>query len=314
MSPLWSGRFSGEPAQELRRLADSIAFDVRLWPYDIAVTRAHAAGLVEAGLLTADELLLIEGACDELAGLFENGEVEIHPDDEDIHSVVERFLTTRLGDTGARIHAGRSRNDLVATDMRLWAKEAVVEVARGVHGVQEALYRLARENDSAIMPGYTHLQRAQPISVAHHFLAHAFAVARDFERLISAYRRADVCPLGAAAFSGTSLPVNPKATALRLGFRRTFDNAADAVSSRDFLVEFLSALAMVAVNLSRIGEEIVLWTSSEFGFAALDDTYSTGSSIMPQKRNPDPAELVRAKSARVTADLVTLLGVLKGLP
>lgn len=314
MSPLWSGRFSGEPAQELRRLADSIAFDIRLWPYDIAVTRAHAAGLADGGLLTADELLLIEGSCDDLTALFESGDVEIHPDDEDIHSVVERFLTTRLGDTGARVHAGRSRNDLVATDMRLWAKDTVVDVARGVHGVQEALYRLARENDSAIMPGYTHLQRAQPISVAHHFLAHAFAVARDFERLISAYRRADVCPLGAAAFSGTSLPINPKATALRLGFRRTFDNAADAVSSRDFLVEFVAALAMVAVNLSRIGEEIVLWTSSEFGFATLDDAYSTGSSIMPQKRNPDPAELVRAKSARVTADLVALLGVLKGLP
>jgi argininosuccinate lyase len=312
--PLWAGRFGSGPAPETAALSVSIHFDRRLWAQDIRVTRAHARGLGRAGLLGADELAAIEGVLDEAAEAFASGTFVFDPTDEDIHSAVERFLTDRLGDTGARIHAGRSRNDLVATDLRLWLKATIPAIAKGVHGLQEALYRQAREHQATLAPGYTHLQRAQPILLPHHLLAHAFAMARDFERLIAAWRRADVSVMGAAAFAGTTLPLDPLETARDLGFRKVFDNAADAVSARDFALEFLAAAAILGVHLSRLGEEVVLWTSSEFAFARMDDAYATGSSIMPQKKNPDIAELTRAKSARLIADLVHLLGVVKGLP
>ena len=295
-------------------MSRSIEVDRRLAFYDIRATLVHAQGLARAGLLSDSELNEIEGALSELKNLLEEGEFEANPEDEDIHSVVERFLTAKLGETGARIHAGRSRNDLVATDLRLWLKDAIKRIARGVHELEEALYRQARDHLETIAPGYTHLQRAQPVLLPHLLLAHTFALGRDFERMISAYRRTDVSPLGAAAFSGTSIPVDPEAAASALGFMKVFDNAADAVSDRDFALEFLSAAAILGVNLSRLGEEIVLWTSAEFGFAELDDAYSTGSSIMPQKKNPDVAELARARSSRLTAHLVHLLGVVKGLP
>ncbi|MGH2687847.1 MAG: argininosuccinate lyase, partial [Actinomycetota bacterium] len=312
--PLWAGRFGSGPARETAAISASIHFDRRLWAQDLQATRAHARGLARAGLLGDEELAAIESALDEAADAFAAGTFPFDPTDEDIHSAVERFLIGRLGDTGARIHAGRSRNDLVACDLRLWLKATIPAIARGVHGLQEALYRQAREHQRTLAPGYTHLQRAQPILLPHHLLAHAFALARDFERLIAAWRRADVSVLGAAAFAGTTLPLDPVGTARDLGFRKVFDNAADAVSARDFALEFLAAAAILGVDLSRLGEEVVLWTSSEFAFARMDDAYATGSSIMPQKKNPDIAELTRAKGARLTADLVHLLGVVKGLP
>ncbi|HVF11902.1 MAG TPA: argininosuccinate lyase [Actinomycetota bacterium] len=312
--PLWSGRFSKDRGKELDLLGGSLSFDQRLWAEDIAATRAHAKGLERAGILSQEELASIEGALAEAADAFESGAFELDESHEDIHSVIEAFLTARLGATGGKIHAGRSRNDLVVTDLRLWLKKTIPSIARKIHELQEALYRLAREHQETLAPGYTHLQRAQPVLLSHLLLAHSFALARDFERVIGAYRRADVSSLGAAAFAGTSLPLDAKAVATDLGFSKVFDNSVDAVADRDFALEFLSACAILAVHLSRLGEEIVLWTSSEFGFLVLDDAYSTGSSIMPQKKNPDVGELVRAKSARVSGNLVHLLGVLKGLP
>ncbi len=313
-APLWKGRFSKAPSEALAELSRSIQFDQRLWPHDIAATRAHAGNLRRAGLISEVEEVELSQALDRAVEAFSGGSFRFDPSDEDIHSAVERFLIDELGDLGARIHAGRSRNDLVVTDLRLWLKDVIPEIAEGVHSLQEALLGQASAHPDTLAPGYTHLQRAQPILLAHHLLAHAFALARDFDRLRGAYRRADVSGLGAAAFAGTTLPLDPVQTASDLGFRGVFDNSADAVGSRDFALEFLSAAAILAVQLSRLGEEFVLWTSSEFGFVQLDDAFSTGSSIMPQKKNPDVAELVRGKSARVIGDLVHLLGVVKGLP
>lgn len=312
--PLWKGRFGQGPSEALKGLSNSLPFDMRLWEQDIASTRAHARALLGAGVLDESEVAKIGRALDEAAALFEADSFDFDPSDEDIHSAIERFLITALGDTGAKIHAGRSRNDLVVTDLRLWLKATLPRIARRIHELQEALYRQAREHGTILMPGYTHLQRAQPVVLAHHLLAHAFALCRDFERIIGAYRRADVSSLGAAAFAGTTLGTDAKATALELGFGKVFDNSADAVAARDFALEFLAAAAILGVQLSRIAEELVLWTTAEFGFATLDDAYSTGSSIMPQKKNPDVGELVRSKSARLTANLVHLLGVMKGLP
>ena len=311
---IWGGRFSKAPASDLAKFTYSIGFDVALWAEDIEVTRAHAISLGSANILTDDEVDSISRALDKAIALFSQGSFEFDEGDEDIHTAVERFLTKELGDLGAKVHAGRSRNDLVVTDLRLWLKKRIPAVVRGLHEVQEALYRLARDHQGALAPGYTHLQRAQPVLLPHLLLAHSFAFHRDFERLIAAYRHTDVSTLGAAAFAGTTLPIDAQQSAQTLGFAKLFDNAADAVADRDFALEFLSAAAILGVHLSRLGEEIVIWTSAEFGFAVLDDSYATGSSIMPQKKNPDVAELTRAKSARLTANLVHLLGVMKGLP
>ncbi|MFN2610593.1 MAG: argininosuccinate lyase [Actinomycetota bacterium] len=311
---MWGGRFSKPPSSETAAFTHSLSFDIQMWAEDIEVTRAHAHALERAEILTQDETQEISAALDQAAGEFEEGTISFEPTDEDIHTVVERYLTEKLGATGAKIHAGRSRNDLVVTDLRLWLKRRIPRVARGIHEVQEALYRLAREHEDVLAPGYTHLQRAQPVLLPHILLAHGFALARDFERTIAAYRHTDVSTLGAAAFAGTSLATDAPATAIDLGFARVFDNAADAVSDRDFALEFMAAAAILGVHLSRLGEDIVIWTTSEFGFASLDDSFATGSSIMPQKKNPDIAELARAKSARLTADLVHLLGAMKGLP
>lgn len=312
--PLWAGRFSQGPAEALRAFSVSLPYDQRLWRQDIAVTAAHARGLERAGILAPAERAQVEEALQEAAAAFAGGSFAFDPADEDIHSAVERFLTDRLGDTGAKIHAGRSRNDLVATDLRLWVKAAVLGLLVGIDDLARALADQAQAHRDTLAPGYTHLQRAQPILFAHHLLAHAFALSRDFARMARVHLSADVCVLGAAAFAGTSLPLDPLATAGDLGFGAIFDNAADAVSDRDFALEFLAAGAILGVHLSRLGEEVVLWTTSEFAFASLDDAYATGSSIMPQKKNPDVAELARAKSARLTANLVHLLGVMKGLP
>lgn len=312
--PLWGGRFSKPPAGDLMSFSSSIAFDVRLAPQEVRATRAHAHALRRAGLITADEVGAIESALDEADRLFSEGRFEFDISDEDVHSALERFLIERVGESGAKIHAGRSRNDLVVADLRLWLKSEIGQIRSGIDALMRTLAGRAREHASTITTGYTHLQRAQPVFLGHLLLAHAFALARDFERMGAAYLRADVSPLGAGAMAGTTLPIDPAVTASELGFAGVFDNAADAVADRDFALEFLAGAAICGVHLSRLAEEIVLWTSSEFAFATLDDAYATGSSIMPQKKNPDVAELARARSSRLVAHLVHLLGAMKGLP
>ena len=234
--------------------------------------------------------------------------------DEDIHTAVERRVTELAGSAGAKIHTGRSRNDQVATDLRLWCKRELLDAARDVLALQQVLLDRADDAGDAYLPGYTHLQRAQPVLLAHHLLAHAWALGRDVDRLLDARRRLDVSPLGAGALAGSSLPLDPESVAEDLGFAGVFDNSLDAVSDRDFVAESLFAVAMIGIHLSRMGEEIVLWSSDEFGFVRLDDGYSTGSSMLPQKKNPDIAELARGKAGRVIGDLAGLLATLKGLP
>jgi argininosuccinate lyase len=311
---LWGGRFAAPPHPDLLRLTASIDVDRRLLEYDVAVTKAHARSLASSGLLTAAELTAIDDACDALVEEWRAGKLEPAGADEDVHSLVERELTARAGDAGARIHAGRSRNDLVATDLRLWCRAAAQSCAGLVAELVAALADVAAEHTETVMPGYTHLQRAQPISLGFHLAAHGFAFLRDGRRFQAARDAADVSVLGAGALAGTTLPLDPFVAASALGFSQTFDNAMDAVADRDFACDLVYAAALCGVHLARLAEEIVLWTSAEFGFATLADEWSTGSSMMPQKRNPDLAELLRGRSAGSIADLTGLLVLLKGLP
>jgi argininosuccinate lyase/argininosuccinate synthase len=312
--PLWAGRFDGVPGEEVMAFTRSLRFDVRLARYDVQVTAAHVRGLVRAGLLTAEDGVQIESELERIADDIVAGTFVFAEGDEDVHSAVERALIERLGATGARVHAGRSRNDLVVTDLRLWTKDAAAILADHAARLAGALADRARTDGDAVMPGYTHLQRAQPILLGHHLLAHAFPLVRDADRLLRAWAAADVSALGAGALAGSTLPLDPPAAAADLGFGGVFDNSMDAVSDRDFALEFLAACSILAVHLSRLGEDVVLWTSQEFGFARMADRDATGSSMMPQKRNPDVAELVRGKAGRVLGDLVALVTALKGLP
>jgi argininosuccinate lyase/argininosuccinate synthase len=308
---VWSGRFEQPPADATTALLNSLRFDRRLLPYDLRVTAAHVHALHRAGLLDDDEA---DRLGSEIAALQREEAFPFTENDEDVHVAVERVLTERLGDLGARVHAGRSRNDLAVTDLRLWTKDATSTLADLTRALIESLAARAEDHAATLMPGYTHLQRAQPVTLGHHLLAHAFALARDAERLEAAGARADVSALGAGALAGSTLGLDAAATAAALGFAGVFDNSIDAVSSRDFAVEFLSASLATALDVSRLAEEIVLWSTQEFGFVRVADAYATGSSMMPQKRNPDVAELSRAKAARVLGGLVTLAGVIKGLP
>lgn len=312
--PLWSGRFRQRPAADLMRLTTSIDIDIELLPYDLAVTKAHARALEKAGLLDPEAVFAVADACDAIETAWHAGEIASAPEDEDVHSLVERLLTERLGETGRRIHAGRSRNDLVATDLRLWSIAAADELIVKLAALLEGIARAADEHQDTVMPGYTHLQRAQPVSLGFHLCAHGFAFARDATRTQAARAAADVSPLGAGALAGTTLPIDPSVAASELGFSGRFANAMDAVSDRDFVCDLAYATALCCVHLSRLAEEIVLWTSSEFGFARLDDAWSTGSSMMPQKRNPDMAELIRGRAAPAVGELTALLTLLKGLP
>ncbi len=311
---LWHGRFSGGPDEALQALNDSLPFDQRMYREDIAGSRAHVSMLASVGILTADETDQILAALDTVESELADGTVVFVPSDEDIHTVVERRVTELAGAVGAKLHAGRSRNDQVATDLRLWTKEALTDVARRVIDLQQTLLARAESVGEAYLPGYTHLQQAQPVGLAHHLLAHGWALGRDVDRLLEARRRTDVSVLGAGALAGSSLPLDPAHTAELLGFGAVFDNSLDAVGDRDFVADSLYALAMTAMHLSRIGEELILWASTEFGFVTLDDAYSTGSSMMPQKKNPDIAELARGKAGRVLGHLTGLLATLKGLP
>ena len=314
MSPLWHGRFDGDPADELMAYTASIGFDVRLAPDDIAGSRAHVTMLGRVGLLTAAEAADVLGALDRTEAELASGEFAFAPGDEDIHTAIERRVTELAGAAGAKLHTGRSRNDQVATALRLFAKRELAAIATDLIALQRVLLERASAAGDVYLPGYTHLQRAQPVLLAHHLLAHGWALARDVDRLADARARLDVSPLGAGALAGSSLPLDPDMTAAELGFATRFDNSLDAVSDRDFVAESLFALTMVAIHLSRLGEEIVFWTSEEVGFATLDDAYATGSSMLPQKKNPDIAELARAKAGRLIGNLTGLLAVLKGLP
>ena len=314
---LWHGRFEGSTAGTLRALNDSLPFDRRMFREDIQGSRAHAMMLAAVGLLSDSERDAVLAALDrvesELAAELSEGRFRPQPGDEDIHTVVERRVS-EITPAGAKLHTGRSRNDQVAADLRLWVKNALGEVAELVLALQRTLLKQAENANDARMPGYTHMQQAQPVTLAHHLLAHGWALSRDVDRLLEARRRADVSPLGAGALAGSSLPLEPHLTAAELGFSAVFDNSIDAVADRDFAADALYALAVLGLHLSRIGEEIVLWATAEFGFIELDDRYATGSSMMPQKKNPDVAELARAKAGRLIGHLTGLLATLKGLP
>jgi argininosuccinate lyase len=311
---LWGGRFAGGPAEALARLSVSVQFDWRLAPYDLAGSRAHARVLARAGLLTADELGKMLAALDDLAAACAAGEFVPTVEDEDVHTALERGLLERLGTLGGKLRAGRSRNDQVATDLRLYLRDHVRGLAGRLTDLIEALTDQAERHLDTPAPGMTHLQHAQPVSFAHQLLAHVQAFGRDLDRLADWDHRAAVSPLGAGALAGSSLPLDPAAVAAELGFDTPAANSIDAVADRDFAAEFLFAAALTGVHLSRLGEEIVLWTSQEFGWVELDDAFATGSSIMPQKKNPDIGELARGKSGRLIGALTGVLAMLKGLP
>ena len=311
---LWHGRFEGGPAAELMAFTESLSFDRRLWPDDIEGSRAHVLGLRHAEIITSIECDLILDALQHVGDEMRDGLFAFLPSDEDIHTAVERRVTEIAGPAGGKLHTGRSRNDQSATDVRLWCKRELRVVIQRLVDLQQVLASRASEVGDTYLPGYTHLQRAQPILLAHHLLAHGWALGRDVDRCLATLERIDVSPLGAGALAGSSLPLDPAFTARELGFGAVFENSLDAVGSRDHIAEVLFDLAMIAINLSRIGEEWVLWTSEEFGFAKLDDGYATGSSMLPQKKNPDIAELARGKAGRLIGDLTGFLATMKGLP
>ncbi len=311
--PLWGGRFGATPAEAFERLNASIPFDIRLAPYDIRGSIAHARMLGKQRIVSQEEAAELVQGLEAVLDEVEAGKFAWTLVDEDVHTAIERRLQELVGNVALKLHTGRSRNDQVALDLHLFVQDAAEEIKCGLFDAMRALVNLAEEHSDLILPGYTHLQRAQPILLPHHLMAHFEAFRRDLRRLEAAREAADVSPLGAAALGGTPHPVDPAAVAEDLGME-PFANSLDAVSERDFALDLLYACAVLGVHLSRVGEEWVLWTSGEFGFATLDDAYSSGSSIMPQKKNPDAYELMRGKSGRLIGDLNALLITLKGLP
>lgn len=311
---LWAGRFQKETDTLVNDFNSSITFDARLYRQDIQGSIAHATMLGRQGVITPEEAEdIIEGLKAILVDI-ENGQVEFSMENEDIHMNVEALLTSRIGQDGKRLHTGRSRNDQVAVDFRLYVKQEIPKIIKMLLDFQKVLVNKAKENTQTVMPGYTHLQRAQPTTFAHFMMAYANMLRRDITRLEDCMERMDECPLGAGALATSSYPLDRAFTAQMLGFRKPTENSMDSVSDRDFALEFLSACSILMMHLSRFSEEIILWSSWEFKFVEMDDAYSTGSSIMPQKKNPDVAELVRGKTGRVYGSLITLLTVMKGLP
>ena len=311
---LWGGRFSKQTDEKVDDFNSSIRFDSRMYAQDIRGSQAHAEMLGRQGIIPKEDAELIVKTLGEILADIEDGKVEFHIDAEDIHMNIETILISRIGDVGKRLHTGRSRNDQVALDDRLYLRDEA-DVLRGMlTDLQKVILKLAEENLTTIMPGYTHLQKAQPITFAHHIMAYFEMFSRDLSRLADWRRRMNVMPLGSGALAGTTYPLDREFVAKKLGFDSITQNSIDGVSDRDFVCELAFVLSMIMVHLSRFSEEIILWSSNEFGFIDLDDAYSTGSSIMPQKKNPDVAELARGKSGRVFGSLMGLLTMLKGLP
>jgi len=310
----WGGRFSQQTASSVEAFTASIHYDARLFKHDIAGSRAHARMLARQSLLTAAECESILQGLDSIEKEIEAGSFQFRPELEDIHMNIEKNLVEKIGDAGKKLHTARSRNDQVALDLRLYLRQQATETIRLLGEVQQGFLSLARKYLGAIMPGYTHLQRAQPVLIAHHMLAYFEMFDRDRDRMADCLKRINVMPLGAAALAGSPLPIDRLSVAAELGFPAITANSMDTVGDRDFAVEFLAACSLIQIHLSRLSEELVLWASTEFSFVELADAYCTGSSIMPQKKNPDIPELIRGKSGRVIGNLVTLLTVLKGLP
>ena len=311
---LWSGRFTENVSEFTQRFGASLPVDKALYAQDIAGSKAHANMLAKVGVVSEEDAQQIVAGLDRVKADIESGDFSFDINDEDIHMSVEKALTADIGDAGARLHTGRSRNDQVATDTRLYAKQRATDLMRANVALRYALIGQAEANFDVILPGYTHMQHAQPVLFSHHMLAYVWMLARDYRRLQAARDAADACPLGAAALAGTTYPLDRQMTARELGFASVIPNSLDAVSDRDFLLDLDYACAVSCMHLSRLCEELVLWSSSEFGFVELSDSFSTGSSIMPQKKNPDFAELIRGKTGRVIGNLVSLLVTMKALP
>lgn len=314
MEKMWAGRFSKEVDSGVNAFNSSISFDCRMYKNDIEGSIAHATMLGEQGIITMEDSLTIIGGLKEILDDLNSGKLMFDPNAEDVHMFVEAELTKRLGDVGKRLHTSRSRNDQVALDIRLYLRDEIDEIHTLVHKLTETLCDIAEQHKDTIMPGYTHLQRAQPITFGQHLMAYAQMFLRDMDRLDDVNKRMNVCPLGSGALAGTTYHIDRFRTASLLGFDAPMANSLDGVSDRDFCIELSSAISIIMMHLSRFSEEIILWCSWEFKFIELDDAFATGSSIMPQKKNPDIAELVRGKTARVFGDNVTLLAMMKGLP
>jgi argininosuccinate lyase len=310
----WGSRFSGTTDHRVEAFTESIHVDCRLYRHDIRASQAHARMLAEVGLLTADEAARIVATLDTIAGEIDRGEFAFSVKLEDIHTHIERALIERLGDVGRKLHTGRSRNDQVVTDVKLWVRDAIDGLDARLRDLQAASLEAAERDRDLVLPGYTHLQRAQPVLAAHYFLAYVEKYQRDRDRLADGRKRVNVLPLGAAALAGTSLPIDRDSVARQLGFAAVAANSLDVSSDRDFLLEFVFDLSLIALHLAGWAEEWILWATTEFGFLDLPDAFCTGSSIMPHKKNPDVLELIRGKSARVVADLQQLLVLVKGLP
>jgi argininosuccinate lyase len=311
---MWGGRFAEGPSALMREINASISFDKRMWRQDIEASRAHVAMLAAKGVVSPEDA---DSICEGLERVEEEYEAEGVPENaalEDIHMHVEHRLGELIGAAAGRLHTARSRNDQVATDFRLWVRDAIDQASSGIEALQRALVRRAEQHAATVMPGFTHLQVAQPVTLGHHLMAYYEMLRRDRSRFADARRRMNECPLGAAALAGTGFPLDREATALALGFERATANSIDSVSDRDFALDYLMAATQCALHLSRLAEEIVIWASQPFAFVRLPDAYSTGSSIMPQKRNPDAAELVRGHSGRIAGAMTALVMVMKGLP
>lgn len=313
-SKLWGGRFNDTPDQLVEKLSESISFDCRLYAVDIIGTRAHAKALADIGILNSSELTQVLQALDEVLLDIESGNASFRPELEDIHMNIEVLLTEKIGDLGKKIHTGRSRNDQVATDLRLYLKQEIYSLLALIEGFQKHLIQLAQDNLEVVMPGFTHLQIAQPVLFSHHMMAYFEMFQRDRSRLQDCLKRVDTLVLGSAALAGSTYGQDRDFIARELGFLQVSNNSMDAVSDRDFVVEFMSAAAIIMMHLSRFSEELILWLTPQFAFVTIADAYTTGSSIMPQKRNPDVAELTRGKTGRVYGNLMSILTVLKGLP
>ena len=311
---LWAGRFSQETDALVHEFNASLSFDQRLWPYDIQGSMAHVKMLGECGIIPEAEAETIAAGLETLADDLKSGATTLNPSAEDVHMAVESLLTDRLGPVAGKLHTARSRNDQVATDLRLYVRDAVDDLREQLAAVQGTLTTLAETHLDTLLPGMTHLQHAQPVRLAHHLLAYFWMLDRDTERLMQARARVNVLPLGAGALAGTTFPINRQRVADLLGFEGVAPNSLDAVSDRDFAIEVVSAAALTMLHLSRLCEELILWNSPEFGWVEMGDNVTTGSSIMPQKKNPDVAELVRGKTGRVYGDLLSLLTLMKGLP